>query len=353
MDAKNVVDGGIGHRAHSVREALENMDITRPDAPRGFVKRIAEENGWTIDRAQRADREYRRFLVLAATTSEMVVPSRDVDAVWHEHLLHTRHYWDVTCGTIIGRPFHHDPGDGGGGDAAMHAAGYERTLELYERTFGEPAPPDVWPRACRCKERRAEAEAVLALPAWTMLAGLSPIAFLALPGVVGAMVGAALLALALIAGIAQSQAEKERERTTRRPAAHARPRPQGRPTIAKSSTGRSSTGGSSRSRQEEASRSSDDAAMAALWMNDGGTTTATHAAQTEYCDTGSSHSHSSTSSHSSHSCGGSSHSSCGGSSHSSCGGSSHSSCGSSSSSSSCGGSSCGGSSCGGGGCGGS
>ncbi len=335
MDAKNVVDGGIGHRVHSVREALENMDITRPDAPKGFVKRIAEENGWTIDRAQKADREYRRFLVLAATTTEMVVPSKDVDAAWHEHLLHTRHYWDVTCGTILGRPFHHDPGDGGGGDAALHAAGYERTLELYERTFGEPAPHDVWPRACRCGENSAEAEAVLALPAWTMLAALSPIAFLALPGIMGAMVGATLLALALIAGIAQSQAEKERERAARRPAAPIRARTQGRPTIAKSSAGRSSTGGSRRSRQEEASRSSDDAAMAALWMNDGGTATATHAAQATHCDTGSSHSHSSTSSHSSHSCGGSSHSSCGG------------------SSSSCGGSSCGGSSCGGGGCGGS
>lgn len=345
MDAKNVVDGGIGHRAHSVREALENMDITRPDAPKGFVKRIAEENGWTIERAQRADREYRRFLVLAATTGEMVVPSKDVDAAWHEHLLHTRHYWDVTCATILGRPFHHDPGDGGGGDAAMHAAGYERTLELYERTFGEPAPSDVWPRACRCAVHPVEPEAVLALPAWTMLAGLSPIAFLALPGVVGAMVGAALLALALIAGIAQSQAEKERRLEAKRPATRARPRAQGQPTIARSSS-RSSAGGSRRSRDEEASRSSDDPMMAALWMNDGGTTTATHAAQTTHCDTGSSHSHSShssTSSHSSHSCGGSSHSSCGGSSHSSCGGSS----------SSCGGSSCGGSSCGGGGCGGS
>jgi hypothetical protein len=352
MDAENVVDGGIRHRGYLVLEALETMNITRPDAPKGFVTRLAEENGWTIERAEAADREYRRFLMLAWSTDEMVVPSRDVDAAWHEHLLHTRHYWDATCRDILGKAFHHDPGDGSPVDARVHAAGYERTLALYQRIFDEPAPTDVWPRGCSCAPAAAPTREVeLAMPAWTVLAAASVIMLVITHGVIGQMVAAGLAVLAVIAAIARSQSRAAEARTgSYRPYASSYPAP--RSTPVNMSKSRSSASGSGRStsaaerrRQDERSRSSDDPMMATLWGSDTVTSTATTFAASDTCSPSASHS-----SHSSSHCDtGSSHSS-----HSSCGSSSsHSSCGSSSSS--CGGSSssCGGSSCGGGGCGGS
>lgn len=373
MDAENVVDGGIGHRGALVLEALKNMNITRPDAPKGFVTRLAEENGWTIERAEAADREYRRFLMLAWSTDEMVVPSRDVDAAWHEHLLHTRHYWETTCRDILGKHFHHDPGDGSPVDAAVHAAGYVRTLSLYDQVFGEPAPMDVWPRGCACApglapahvDRRAATPSVeLAMPAWTVIAAAAVIMLVITHGVMGKLIAAGLAVVAVIAAIARSQSRSAAEQAEARLAYGSAYRdhpkvtaPVRQVSMAKTrsgvSGGRSGSSSTSSRRREEQSRSSDDPMMATIWANDSSTSanstlaaasvcppTPSHSGYSGHCDTGSSHS-----SHSHSSCGSSSSSS-----HSSCGSSSSSSsssCGSSSSSS------CGGSSCGGGGCGGS
>jgi hypothetical protein len=73
-----------------------------------------------------------------------VSPSPAVDAAWHEHLCHTRSYWDDLCGRVLGRPLHHEPSRGGAEEAAKHAAMYAQTLASYRRWFGEP-PADVWP----------------------------------------------------------------------------------------------------------------------------------------------------------------------------------------------------------------
>ena len=340
MDAENVVNGGIRHRVTHVREQLEHMDITRPDAPKGFVTRLAEENGWTIERAEAADREYRRFLLLAWTTTAMVVPSKDVDAAWHEHLLHTRHYWDTTCRDILGKTFHHDPGDGSEADASIHAEGYARTLALYEEMFGGPAPQDVWPRPCgyaRQDEAPASREAVLALQGWTVTLAIALVAWIALPGVLGAVTACIMAVMTVIVAIVGHQArlaeertrERERERRGRTYASYAGIDMR-KPAVG---SGSSRYGSTRSSRSDDRSRSSSDdgAMMAGLWASDASpaSATTTHAASrydtpshsstshSSHSDTGSSHS-----SHSSHSCGGSSSHSCGGSSSSSCGGSS-------------------------------
>lgn len=327
MDAENVVDGGIRHRFTHAREALETMNITRPDAPKGFVTRLAEENGWTMERAQAAEREYRRFLILASITTETIVPSKDVDAAWHEHLLHTRHYWDATCRDILGRPFHHDPGDGGPADAAMHERGYRRTLELYERTFGEPAPTDVWPRGCGCTAAPAgrTAEVELAMPAWTLFAAAAVAIAMFVRGAIGDVAALAFAALAAAAWAVRGHArladigpETRVRASTRR---------QGAETVAMIKRG-NGTRSDGRPRTNDGwSGTSDEVTTMPLWTSDPGPSVHHDA----HCTPSPSTTHDG-GSHSSHSCGGSSHS---------CGG--HS----------CGGSSCGGGGCGGGGCGGS
>jgi hypothetical protein len=360
-DASNVRNGGMSRRVSEVSDLLLKMVIVPPAAATDFVGKLASEHDWTRDRAQRAYDEYVRFLLMAWISPDMVVPSHDVDQAWHLHLTHSRHYWDVLCGTILQRPFHHEPSLGGEHEDARHGDAYSRTLALYAYVFDEEAPHDVWPRGCTCGRTDTPKEVVLAS---------SPFIPIALFGGVAAAIawgsGYRWMALAIIVitvGIAafvtswerseQEDYELRAERTRRdRAAREARtaPRPveMDRAEIAAQlerarertrstsssklvkpipyGSGRTRGGSSSSSRSSSYDRSGDDA---------GATFAAIMAADSASAGDSHSHGHSS---HSSHSCSSSSSHSCSSSS------SSHS-CGSSSSSS-CGGSSCGGSSCG-------
>ena len=127
--------------------ALRDMRIEEPGATRSFALALAVENGRTLEWARAVEIEYRRFLYLAATHGPNVTPSADVDRAWHLHLTYTRHYWDVLCGEILRRPLHHVPSSGSDEDDARYSRQYDETLVAYERAFGEPPPPHIWPRA--------------------------------------------------------------------------------------------------------------------------------------------------------------------------------------------------------------
>lgn len=130
----------------ALRTLLERMRIEDPEASRSFEQALAEETGWSEDRARAVSREYRRFLYLAAVSGVEVTPSVQVDRAWHLHLCYTRHYWDVLCRQIVGRPLHDGPSAGGAAEDARYRAQYAVTLALYQSTFGEPAPDTIWPR---------------------------------------------------------------------------------------------------------------------------------------------------------------------------------------------------------------
>ena len=114
------------------------------DASLGFARRLAEENGWTEEYAQRVVMEYKRFVFLAATREHPVTPSDQVDQAWHLHLTYSRDYWEEFCPGTLGRPLHHDPTRGGSAERAKYFDWYERTLNDYRTVFGEP-PADIWP----------------------------------------------------------------------------------------------------------------------------------------------------------------------------------------------------------------
>ena len=126
-------------------QALEAMPLGAEDRPPGFVRRLARENGWPVDRARQAILEYKRFVYLAVRAPHPVTPSRDVDQVWHLHLTHSRSYWQEMCGEILGRPLHHEPTAGGESEDRKYLEQYKRTLASYERAFGEVPPEAFWP----------------------------------------------------------------------------------------------------------------------------------------------------------------------------------------------------------------
>ena len=78
-----------------------------------MTQRLARDNGWTFEFAERVVEEYRRFAFLAKTAGHPVTPSDEVDQMWHLHLTYTRSYWDDFCGRVLEAPLHHDPTQGG------------------------------------------------------------------------------------------------------------------------------------------------------------------------------------------------------------------------------------------------
>jgi uncharacterized protein (TIGR04222 family) len=116
-------------------------DLDKPTSEYGFSTRLAKENYWTKKFTESAIIEYKKFMYLAATSDLMVSPSEIVDIVWHQHLVFTQSYQEF-C-NILGKPIQHVPSTHNKVDFEKFKAAKERTLNLYQKTFGEP-PHDIW-----------------------------------------------------------------------------------------------------------------------------------------------------------------------------------------------------------------
>lgn len=122
--------------------SFDNPDLPTPDF--GFADRLCVETGWAKPFAERAIREYRRFVYLAVTGDRPVTPSREVDAVWHLHLTYTRSYWE-RLRAILPRDLHHEPTPGGQTAAAVYRSQYAGAKARYLAEFGETPPETFWP----------------------------------------------------------------------------------------------------------------------------------------------------------------------------------------------------------------
>jgi hypothetical protein len=97
------------------------------------------ETNMTIDEADRLVIRYRRFLQLCAMYPERgIVPSKEIDPVWHEHILDTSKY-RADCMAIFGFVLDHFPylGSRGPQDEASWKQKFAETRNLYRQHFGE------------------------------------------------------------------------------------------------------------------------------------------------------------------------------------------------------------------------
>ena len=124
---------------------IDAFQLDDPEATLSFSARLARENVWSLDYASRVIEEYKRFVYLAATSGQVIVPSDQVDQAWHQHLVYTRSYWDELCADVLGKPLHHGPTRGGQRELVRHEDLYDKTLQRYEEEFGESPPEDIWP----------------------------------------------------------------------------------------------------------------------------------------------------------------------------------------------------------------
>src|SRR5450830_1489657 len=105
------------------------------------VKLMHRESGegWSLEKANAVEFEYRRFLILMKQfPQEETAPLMDVDTFWHYHILDTLKY-AADCEQVFGYFLHHFPYIGlrGADDEAAHHRVGERMKQLYEQTFGE------------------------------------------------------------------------------------------------------------------------------------------------------------------------------------------------------------------------
>lgn len=93
---------------------------------------------WSMDKIDHVADMYKNFLYLSATQDEPVVPTRDIDELWHVHILDTEKY-AADCDRIFGRFIHHFPyfGIRSTEDRHTRKAAFKRTGELYEKAFGK------------------------------------------------------------------------------------------------------------------------------------------------------------------------------------------------------------------------
>jgi len=155
--------------------------------------------GWSLQRANAIETEYRRFLYLMkAYPNVQTAPLVDVDTFWHYHILDTVKY-ARDCEQVFGYFLHHDPYLGlvGENGAQMQQQAGERMRELYESTFGlsyvRPLRTDGAPEAADVQTAsggasQAANSAWCAVPGSVKAAGAQT-AWCAVPGIVKAADG--------------------------------------------------------------------------------------------------------------------------------------------------------------------
>jgi hypothetical protein len=105
----------------------------------------ASGEGWSLEKANAVEKEYRRFLCLMKLyPEEDTAPLVDVDTFWHYHILDTMKY-AADCEQAFGYFLHHYPyvGMRGEDDEQFRLDSGDRMRALYEATFGEACPGAV------------------------------------------------------------------------------------------------------------------------------------------------------------------------------------------------------------------
>ena len=99
-----------------------------------------EGKSWTTERADDCERFYKMFLKLHVICSPgtRIVPTKEIDEMWHAHILDTRKYHQ-DCERIFGWYLHHFPYFGlrSKEDADSLQRSFSNTCALFMEYFGE------------------------------------------------------------------------------------------------------------------------------------------------------------------------------------------------------------------------
>ena len=97
---------------------------------------LMDSYAWTEMEARQVSQNYLRFLsLLQFYPDRLLVPTQDIDRVWHCHILHTRQYRQ-DCQTIFGHYLDHDPKLNLRMSRRSLFEVYRKTKNLFEQHFG-------------------------------------------------------------------------------------------------------------------------------------------------------------------------------------------------------------------------
>lgn len=117
------------------REKLESLDLTLIAYK---LMHPSYGQGWTYQQVDRAIANYKRFLLLLYLyPNSVIVPTQEIDQVWHQHILDTRKYAE-DCQRLFGYFVHHSPYFGMESDSAQYVieTAFSRTQKLFAQHFG-------------------------------------------------------------------------------------------------------------------------------------------------------------------------------------------------------------------------
>ncbi len=83
-------------------EKIQNLNLQL------IVDRMIIKHGWTTERTEKAVEGYSKYLYMTQMFDQPITPTGDVDAIWHEHILHTNKY-AADCEKLFGSFLHHFP----------------------------------------------------------------------------------------------------------------------------------------------------------------------------------------------------------------------------------------------------
>jgi hypothetical protein len=135
-------------------EVVSGILLPQLDLTMIKFKLLRNEEGklWTPEQVEHMERLYRMFLELHIRyPNRTIVPTKMIDAFWHQHILDTRKYAQ-DCQVIFGFFLHHFPYFGlrGEDDAANLARTFSETEELFLSEFGISL--DVKVNSSRCAD---------------------------------------------------------------------------------------------------------------------------------------------------------------------------------------------------------
>lgn len=102
--------------------------------------------GWTRSQINRAIARYKMFLhLLYLYPNRTIVPTQEIDQVWHQHILDTRKYGQ-DCQWLFGYFVHHYPYFGIGSEAEKQALemAFSCTRTLFAEHFGIDLIEDIY-----------------------------------------------------------------------------------------------------------------------------------------------------------------------------------------------------------------
>lgn len=114
---------------------LDSLDLS-------YLADAMSSASYPLPRWEREDviqclQRYKNFLWLHKLYPNVsLVPTKEIDECWHNHILYTR-YYARDCEHLFGHYFHHIPAIPGESDNTL-ASDYLQTKNLYQQTFHHP-----------------------------------------------------------------------------------------------------------------------------------------------------------------------------------------------------------------------